>query len=617
MGLRVVVVVAFLAMARACLHRLRRGPSARPARRPPTPSSPVQCSRLVPGLAGEALGLTATDRPCCGSSATPARRSRASGPTTCARDAPTGCSAARDGKVAGFPAPPATSSSGRLDRPARRRSAAHRGVRHASTRRWTVAEHGCGPDGAGETLVWVEPHGGGRGARRHPRRRHGDRRGVRHRPTGGRVRDLAASDGWAAWLSGAARRPPCGPARTAATTGYRLAAAGTAVAIDRDRVVWVTPARTPLLPHRLLEPANAPLQRAVPRRRLGLLALGEPPLRRLGDHPRRGRRAGVGLRLRRRAGLPGRRTPAPGEPGRRRRQRLLGRTPERQMGALPAVAPAVTRAAPLRAPVRAPRVDSRGSSPQRPGGTMAVIEVERLTKRFGKKVLAVDDVSFAIEAGSITGFLGPNGAGKTTTLRMILDLVRPTSGSARVLGSRYRDLRAPADAGRRAARRLRLPSRPLRAQRPARDRRRRPASPTHASTRRSRWSSSTGLGQARREGLLHGHEAAPGPGGGAARRPRGAAARRAGQRPRPRGHPLAARLPARARRRGPHRARLQPRAGRGGADRRRRAHHQQGQSCSRRARSGSSRVGAAPVVRARSPRPEQLEAAAQGRAARP
>ena len=49
-----------------------------------------------------------------------------------------------------------------------------------------------------------------------------------------------------------------------------------------------------------------------------------------------------------------------------------------------------------------------------------VIEVEQLTKRFGSKVLAVDDVSFGIEAGSITGVLGPNGAGKTTTLRMIL-----------------------------------------------------------------------------------------------------------------------------------------------------------------------------------------------------
>ena len=75
---------------------------------------------------------------------------------------------------------------------------------------------------------------------------------------------------------------------------------------------------------------------------------------------------------------------------------------------------------------------------------MAVIEAEHLSKRFGKRVLAVDDVTFSIAAGTITGVLGPNGAGKTTTLRMILDLVRPSSGSVRILGSRYRELRAPA-----------------------------------------------------------------------------------------------------------------------------------------------------------------------------
>jgi ABC-2 type transport system ATP-binding protein len=73
---------------------------------------------------------------------------------------------------------------------------------------------------------------------------------------------------------------------------------------------------------------------------------------------------------------------------------------------------------------------------------VAVIEVEHLTKRFGK-VLAVDDVSFAIQPGTITGFLGPNGAGKTTTLRMIVDLVRPTGGSLRVLGGPYADLERP------------------------------------------------------------------------------------------------------------------------------------------------------------------------------
>ncbi len=74
---------------------------------------------------------------------------------------------------------------------------------------------------------------------------------------------------------------------------------------------------------------------------------------------------------------------------------------------------------------------------------MSVVHVEHLSKRFGKNVLAVDDVSFTLEGGSITGFLGPNGAGKTTTLRMIVDLVRPTAGSISVLGGRYRDLPRP------------------------------------------------------------------------------------------------------------------------------------------------------------------------------
>jgi ABC-2 type transport system ATP-binding protein len=71
-----------------------------------------------------------------------------------------------------------------------------------------------------------------------------------------------------------------------------------------------------------------------------------------------------------------------------------------------------------------------------------LIEVEHLTKRFGS-TLAVDDLSFKVREGSITGFLGPNGAGKTTTLRVVLGLVRPTSGSARVLGHPYRALETP------------------------------------------------------------------------------------------------------------------------------------------------------------------------------
>jgi ABC-2 type transport system ATP-binding protein len=72
-----------------------------------------------------------------------------------------------------------------------------------------------------------------------------------------------------------------------------------------------------------------------------------------------------------------------------------------------------------------------------------VVIVEHLSKRFGK-VVAVDDLSFALQAGTITGFLGPNGAGKTTTLRMLLGLVRPTAGTALVFGHRYRASPEPA-----------------------------------------------------------------------------------------------------------------------------------------------------------------------------
>ena len=69
--------------------------------------------------------------------------------------------------------------------------------------------------------------------------------------------------------------------------------------------------------------------------------------------------------------------------------------------------------------------------------------MDHLTKRFGR-VVAVDDLSFRLEAGSVTGFLGPNGAGKTTTLRMLLGLVRPTSGTALVFGHAYREHSEPA-----------------------------------------------------------------------------------------------------------------------------------------------------------------------------
>jgi ABC-2 type transport system ATP-binding protein len=71
-----------------------------------------------------------------------------------------------------------------------------------------------------------------------------------------------------------------------------------------------------------------------------------------------------------------------------------------------------------------------------------VVEVRGLTKRFGT-VTAVDDLSFSVQPGRVTGFLGPNGAGKTTTLRTLLGLVSPTAGTATVGGRRYVDLRDP------------------------------------------------------------------------------------------------------------------------------------------------------------------------------
>ncbi|TML49245.1 MAG: ATP-binding cassette domain-containing protein [Actinobacteria bacterium] len=71
-----------------------------------------------------------------------------------------------------------------------------------------------------------------------------------------------------------------------------------------------------------------------------------------------------------------------------------------------------------------------------------VIEVESLTKRFGA-TLAVDDLSFSVSPGTVTGFLGPNGAGKSTTLRAILGLVIPDAGRTRVLGKSYAELGHP------------------------------------------------------------------------------------------------------------------------------------------------------------------------------
>jgi ABC-2 type transport system ATP-binding protein len=72
-----------------------------------------------------------------------------------------------------------------------------------------------------------------------------------------------------------------------------------------------------------------------------------------------------------------------------------------------------------------------------------VVIASSLTKRFGELV-AVDELTFSLRPGTVTGFLGPNGAGKTTTLRLLLGLAEPTAGQVLVFGRRYRELDDPA-----------------------------------------------------------------------------------------------------------------------------------------------------------------------------
>ena len=120
------------------------------------------------------------------------------------------------------------------------------------------------------------------------------------------------------------------------------------------------------------------------------------------------------------------------------------------------------------------------------GDVAPVLSAVGLTKRFGE-VTAVSELSFELEAGTVTGFLGPNGAGKTTTLRMLLGLAAPTDGRALVFGRPFAELERPATPCRRRAR-VRRPA-------PGAHGTRSPAGPgsaarypAPASTRCSRWS---------------------------------------------------------------------------------------------------------------------------------
>jgi ABC-2 type transport system ATP-binding protein len=71
-----------------------------------------------------------------------------------------------------------------------------------------------------------------------------------------------------------------------------------------------------------------------------------------------------------------------------------------------------------------------------------MIKARSLSKRYGD-TLAVDDLSFTVAPGRITGFLGPNGAGKTTTMRLILGLDRPSAGTVTVNGKQFSELASP------------------------------------------------------------------------------------------------------------------------------------------------------------------------------
>lgn len=78
----------------------------------------------------------------------------------------------------------------------------------------------------------------------------------------------------------------------------------------------------------------------------------------------------------------------------------------------------------------APAMESKSESP-----ASLVVETHGLTKRYGKQSVAVDNLTMTVRRGEVYGFLGPNGAGKTTTIRMLLGLIRPSAGSARILGA--------------------------------------------------------------------------------------------------------------------------------------------------------------------------------------
>ena len=198
---------------------------------------------------------------------------------------------------------------------------------------------------------------------------------------------------------------------------------------------------------------------------------------------------------------------------------------------------------------------------------MYTLEFENVTKRYGHEVV-VDDLTFTVQPGRVTGFLGPNGAGKSTAMKILLDLAKADHGRATIGGTRYREM---ADPARNVG--VVLEPNAFHPGRSGRNHLRILADGAGIDPARiAEMLEAVGLdprgGPARRR-LLPRDATAPRAGGRPARRPTGPGARRARQRARPARHPLAARPASRTRCRRRHGVRLQPPAGRGRAPRRR------------------------------------------------
>ena len=202
------------------------------------------------------------------------------------------------------------------------------------------------------------------------------------------------------------------------------------------------------------------------------------------------------------------------------------------------------------------------------------IEVRDLTKRFGS-FTAVDSLSFSVEPGRITGFLGPNGAGKTTTLRMLLGLVRPTSGTATIGGQRYVDIAAPAVRRGLGPGGHQLPPRPLRPRPPARPRRHGGRRAPRGSTRCSSWSGIPAAARKRAGGYSMGMRQRLGLAAALLGDPQVLLLDEPANGLDPEGIRWLRQFLRHLSQPGPHRPGLQPHAQRGRADRRRRRHHRQ------------------------------------------